>query len=88
MVTHPVGDGLNEHGPLLLDDDLPRLLAGHVYREYVVAVNSDGGHAIGDTPHRDAISRILVINGRRNGVHVVPAEEQCLAPQSGREVHG
>ena len=47
MVTDAVGHGLQVHGRLVLDDVVPGQLCGLVDGDGVVAVDSDGLHAVG-----------------------------------------
>lgn len=86
MIPNSIRYGFDQCGSLLANDDLSGLLAGVVYGEDVVAVDSDGRHPVRDTSHGDAISRILIVNGGRDRVHVVAAEEKGLGAKGRCEV--
>ena len=65
---------LNCFVPAFPNRDLPRLLRGVVNGEHVVAVHPDGGHAVGGTADGDAVALVLLLDGRRDRVAVIPAE--------------
>ena len=88
MIADSIRDGFDQCGSLLGYDDLSGLLAGVVYGEDVVAVDCNGRHPVRDTSHGDAIARILIVNGGRDRVHVVAAEEQGLGAQGRCKVQG
>lgn len=88
MVSHPVGDHFHQERLLLSDDVLSGVLDCLVHGQGVVAVDPEGGHAIGRTSPSDVVSTVLVLNRGGNGVFVVPAEEQGLAPKGRGEVQG
>mmetsp|Transcript_511 Transcript_511/g.1127 ORF Transcript_511/g.1127 Transcript_511/m.1127 type:complete len:254 (-) Transcript_511:445-1206(-) len=75
----PIRHRLNERRPPLGDGDLARPQRRHVNGEQVVAVDSDRGHAEGDSPRRDAVRGVLVVGVRRDGVAVVAAKEEGRA---------
>ena len=86
MVTHSVGDSLDESWALLSDDELTGFLRCDIDGKDVVTIDADGGHAIGDTPDHDPVASVLVIDGRRDSVHVVAAIEKSLAAECRCEV--
>ena len=86
MVTHAVRDSFNQDRPLLSDNQLTCLFSCPVDGKEIIAVDSNSGHAVSDATGSDTIARVLVINGRRDSVHVVTAVEQGLAAQGGGEV--
>ena len=86
VIADSVRDSLDEGGALLPQDELSGVLGRCIDRKDIIAVDTDGGHAVGDTAHCDTVTSVLIIDGRRDGVHVVSAVEQCLASQGGREV--
>ena len=86
MIAYSIRHCLNEHWSLLLNDQLPSMFAGVVDGKDVVAVHTDGVHAVGDATNYDTVSSILIINGGRDGVHVIPAEEHGLASEGGSKV--
>jgi len=88
VVAHSVRNGFDQDRSLLLDNDLACSFGGAVDSKYVIAIDTDGRHTIRDTSDRDAVTSILVINGCRDGIHVVPAIEQRLASQRRCEVQG
>ena len=59
-MTDPVGHGFDQDGFVLLLCDLPGGLGGVVHGEHVVAVDPDGGHAVGGAAHRDAVPAVLL----------------------------
>lgn len=64
MVTHTVRDGFDQNGTLFFQDQLTSLLGGVVNSEEIVTIYSDGWHSICDSSNHDAISGVLVIDGR------------------------
>ena len=64
MVTHSVGDSLDESWALLSDDQLTSLLGSMVDRENIVTINSNSWHAICNSSGSDAIACILVVDWR------------------------
>lgn len=82
MVSYAIGHSFNKGGFLLLHDDLSCFLGGSVNGKDVVAIDTDSGNAIGGTSGGDTVTSILVIDGRRDSVHVITAVEKCLATES------
>ena len=75
-MTDPVGHGLDQDGFVLLLCDLPGGLGGVVHGEHVVAVDPDGGHAVGGAADGDPVALVLLLDGRRNRIAVVSAESK------------
>ena len=86
MVTHTVRNSFNKHGSLFLHDKFTGLLGGEVDGEQVITIHSDSGHAVSNTTSCNTIACVLVIDGCRDGVHVVAAVEERLAAERGCEV--
>jgi hypothetical protein len=74
VVADPVSHGLDENWPALSDGNLPGLFGGVVDGKNVVAVHSDGRHAVGGTADGDAITPVLLMNGSGDCVAIVSAE--------------
>ena len=60
--------------PALPDSDLPRFLCRVVNSEHIVAVHPDGGHAVGRPSDGDAVTLVLLLDRRGNGVAIIAAE--------------
>ena len=86
VITDTIGDGLDQCGSLLRDDDFSCLLAGVVYSKDIVTVDSDGWHAVCNTSHCNTVSCILIVDGGRDCVHIVSAEEKGLGAKGCRKV--
>jgi len=86
VIAYSVGNSFNQHRSLLFNDDLTGRLSRSIDGKYVIAVDADSRHAVGDTADCDAVTGVLVIDGGRDGVHVVPTVEQGLTPQSSCKV--
>ena len=62
--------------PALTNGDLPGLPRGVVDGEDVVAVDPDGGHAVGGAADGDPVALVLLLDWRRNRIAVVSAESK------------
>ena len=88
MVTNTVRDSLDQNWALLADDDFTSLLGRKVDSKQVIAIDTDRWHAICDTTSNDTIASILVIDRRRDGIHIVATVKECLAAQSRSKIQG
>ena len=87
MVANSVWNGLDQNRFLFSDDKFSCLLSGVINCKDVVAIDSDCVHAVSNSSYCDTVTSILVVNGSWNCVHIVSAEEHCLAPESSCEIH-
>ena len=62
VVTHSIRDCLDQDWSLLSQDQLSCLLSSMVDGNQVVAVDTNGGHSVGDTSDNDAIAGVLLID--------------------------
>jgi len=86
VVSDTVGNGFDQNRSLLLQDELTGFLGGYVDGKNIVSIDSDRRHAISNASNCDSIASVLVVNGSRNGVHVVSAIEKGLAAEGGGKV--
>ena len=64
VVTHSIRDGLDQDWSLLSQDQLSCLFSRMVDGNQVVAVDTNGGHSVGDTSDNDTIAGVLLIDWR------------------------
>jgi len=86
MVTLSIRNCLNKDGCFVSDDKFTSLFNGKVNSEEIVSVDTDSRHTIRDTSNGDTVTSVLVVNGGRNGVHIISTEKECLAAESRSEV--
>mmetsp|Transcript_137377 Transcript_137377/g.342645 ORF Transcript_137377/g.342645 Transcript_137377/m.342645 type:complete len:319 (+) Transcript_137377:1425-2381(+) len=86
VVADAVGHQLQKHWGLLLDAHSPGLLGRCVHGNEIVAIHTHSGDPKGRPTSCDAITAILILHPRGDGVAVIAAYEQRLRPVHRREV--
>ena len=86
MITYSVWNSFDEDWSLLLYNHFSGFLTCIINSKNIITINSNGWHSVGYTSNCDTISCILIINGCRNGIHIISAEKHSLTSQSSCEV--
>lgn len=82
----PIGHGFDEDRSALLESEPAGGLGDVVDGPDIVTIDSDRGHAVARTSPGDAVTSVLLLHRRGDGVTVVSAEEDGGRTQGGREV--
>ena len=88
MVAYSVGHEFEEIGLSVLDDIIPGESSSLKHCQGVIAVDPAAGDSVGDCLADDAVRCVLILKASRDGVFVVPEQEEGLALQSSCEVEG
>lgn len=86
MISYSVGHEFKEIWLPMLDDIIPSESSSLKYSQSIVTVYSATGDSISDGLGDDTVGCILIFKTSRDGIFVVPEQEEGLTLQSSCEV--
>ena len=77
--TLPVGHGLDEHWPVLINCHVSGMFSDLMHSQYIVAIHSNGLHTIPLASPGNAIASILLLHRGGDGIGIVTAAGRAQA---------